>query len=214
MSQPIGILANLPRELKYLARPAMRYGIYQFDDDVAGFLERASNKDIATLSRVSERIDKDGHVEAIQEFLDHYPISQYRESARLYFLLGLLEAISEPDAGNDWNTVDNLISDLQRHGSFRLASERMWAARFLADFGQEAGTAIPQLRIAVSDEDLRVRVWAHFALAAIEGDVENHKQAIQEILAKCTQGDSLQDDEVLLACEVALSKLAELRQRH
>jgi HEAT repeat protein len=93
----------------------------------------------------------------------------------------------------NWNTVENHIKSLGKFGSYRLASKRTWAARFLAGFGPKAKSAIPALVKSLEDEDFRVRVWAHYALAVIEGDKEIHKAAIQQLAKYRTKVDTEAD---------------------
>jgi hypothetical protein len=54
----------------------------------------------------------------------------------------------------------------------------MWAARGLPDCGPDAFRATTALRVALHDEDERVRVWARFALARITTDAEIYMQQL------------------------------------
>jgi hypothetical protein len=148
----------------------------------------------------------------VGEFFDTYPITEHVESANLYWLFGIMgEAGLKLDFEN-WNTVERHIKSLGRFGSFRLGSERAFAARFLADFGVQALPAIPALRRALQDEDLRVQVWARYALAVIEGDRETHEEVVREIYSQHDQKDEMgchRDDVGGEACE-ALEKFREL----
>ena len=90
------------------------------------------------------------------------------------------------------------MGKLKRHGSYRFASERMWAARSLPDYGPPVRRAIPLLRICLNDEDFRVQVWAHVALALIDGNADDHRKAIDRIRrGRIPQGKHPQDSEAL-----------------
>lgn len=188
----------------------MKYGIHQFDDDVHRFLENASEDDLNALASIAERVRLEDHDDLIGRFLDEYPITDYEESANLYFLFGLIDAAGVAPEDDSWNTVENHIKSLQKHGSYRLASERIWAARILPEFGLDAQPAIPYLERALLDDDLRVRVWAHYALAMISGERPRHEQAIRAILADHDARDDMDLlDDVGTQAEEALEKLAE-----
>lgn len=211
MSSDIGVLTKLPDELQYLIEPAMKYGVFQSHDDIVRFFQTVTDTDREMLSSVADKIRVNGHLDSIEGFLDQYEMTQYPESAKLYFLFGILDEMGLKFERPDWNTVERHIESLGRFGSFRLASKRMWAARFLVDFGQEARKAIPRLRQALDDEDLRVQVWAHYALAVIEGGRAEHERAIKAIFAKHDQRDELDVyDEIGSEAEAALEKLREL----
>jgi hypothetical protein len=206
--------SNLPEELEYLIEPAMKYGRHQGLDEVNEFLRNASEDDLEELACVAERIRLNDHNELIGEFMDRYPMPEHTEAARLYFLLGLLEPAGVQPEDKDWNTVERHIEALSKHGSFRLASERMWAARFLAEFGEDASPAIPHLQKALQDEDLRVRVWAHYALAVLQGDCAKHLKAVREIFAQHNQKDELDlYDEIGEQAHEVLDRLRELERK-
>ena len=210
MDERSGSFANLPHELDYLVEPAMKYGVHQFEGDVFSFVQNATESDMEELARVAELVRLNHHEDLIGRFLDEYPITDFAESANLYFLFGVIDAADVAPDDDSWNSVDAHIESLQRHGSYRLASGRMWAARFLADFGPEARAAIPHLSQALQDEDHRVRVWAHFSLAVIVGRREEHADAIRAILASHNVRDGFNLlDEVGSEAEAALARLAE-----
>lgn len=188
----------------------MQYGRYQFDDEIDSFLQTATENDLNVLAQIAERVQLNKHQELIDDFLDEYAITEYSESAKLYFMFGVIDAADVTPEDDSWNTVYEHIKSLQKHGSYRKASERMWAARFLADFGPEAKPAIPFLEIALKDDDLRVQIWSHFALAKLIGDREIHKQAINTIFAQHQNKDEFGDfDEIGMEAEEALEKLFE-----
>lgn len=181
MAHQTGSFKHLPQELDYLIEPAMTFGRFQFDDDVDDFLDRASDDDMEQLARVSEQMVLNKHRDSIDLFLDHYPITDHEESANLYFLLHLLDAAGFATEDEDWNTVERHIESLGKFGSPRLDAKRMWAARFLADFGDDAREAVPALHRATDDSIADVRVWAHYALAIITGDRSSHEESIRSL---------------------------------
>jgi hypothetical protein len=91
-SNNIGVLSTLPAELAYLAQPAMRFGIYQFEDHVGAFLSAASNEDMEELARLAERVKFNDHFTLVNDWLDRYEMTEYREAANLYFLFGVMDA--------------------------------------------------------------------------------------------------------------------------
>jgi hypothetical protein len=93
MSKPnIGILAKLPPELAYLAEPAMRFGVHQFDGQVAAFLASAAPEEMGELARLAERARLGNHYARVNEWLDKYDMTKYEEAANLYFMFGLMDA--------------------------------------------------------------------------------------------------------------------------
>lgn len=193
MDTPLGVLAHLPSELEYLVEAALKYGVHQDDVERGEFLKRMNDEQIEDLARVAERYRLSEHHDLVGSFFDKYPITAYPESAKLYWLFGFMNEAGLRLSPEDWNTVDRHIESLSKFGSFRLASERAHAARFLSEFGEKARPAIPFLRRALVDEDLRVRVWAHFALAMIDGNRPEHEQAIREIYSKHGRRDKAGD---------------------
>lgn len=191
MRKSIGVLKNLPPELEYLIEPALKYGIHYDDDDRFEFLQRATPDEMAELTRIAERYRKNEHADPVGDFFDDFPITDYPESAKLYWLFGIMGDAGLPLDPENWNTVERHITELGRFGSFRLASERASASKFLADFGEQARPAIPALRLALEDEDFRVRAWAHYALAVIEGNRAEHEQAVRDIYAQHNEKDEL-----------------------
>ena len=159
------IFSQLPDELQYLAEPADKYGRFQFDADIVKFLESASESDIETLTRIAERYEWNQHDVKFQAFLDRYPITDHKQSAQLYFLFLVIDAAGIFVDGPDRDPVVSYMEDLERFGSVRLASKRMLAAGFLANYGLDAKLAIPLLQRARMDEDHRVRVWANCTLS-------------------------------------------------
>jgi hypothetical protein len=181
MGKTIGVLAKLPEELDYLIDPALKYGVHQTDDDHFDFLHRATPDEMEELASVAERYRLSEHHDQVADFFDAYPITDHAESAMLYWLFGLMGVAGLPLSTENCDTVERHIAALRRFGSFRLASERANAAMLLAAFGRDATPAIPDLRRALHDEDLRVQVRAHFALAVIEGNRIEHQQTVSKI---------------------------------
>jgi hypothetical protein len=211
MGKSIGVLRNLPTELDYLIDPALKYGVHQTDDDHFEFLKRATPEEMDELASVAERFRLSEHHDQVADFFDAYPITEHAESAKLYWLFGLMGDAGLPLSPENWDTVERHIDSLRRFGSFRIASERAHAAMLLADFGKDAAQAIPDLRRAVQDEDLRVQVWAHYALAVIEGNCAAHEQAIREIYSRHNKKDPIgcHVDDVGEDAAAALEKLGE-----
>lgn len=205
-----GSFVHLPLELEYLIEPAMTVGVNHFDADINRYLDNATDEQWESLESLSEKIHQKGHMEAIDLFLDEYSITEYKESANLYFLFAVMDAADVLPKDGSWNSVDNHIKSLGKFGSYRLASGRMWAARFLADFGYRAKTAVPYLKKALNDEDERVRVWAHYALLIIDGDRDEHEAAIRQIYSQHDERDDWDMlDYVGMEAHAALEKLAQ-----
>jgi hypothetical protein len=211
VKKPIGLLANLPPGLEYLIEPALKYGVHQDDVERGQFLQRIPTEDLEELACVAERYRLSEDHDLVGEFLDKYPITDHAESANLYFLFAVMDEAGLQISPENWNSVERHIRSLGKCGCFRLASERMWAARFLADFGDEARSAIPHLRRVTEDEDLRVRVWAHYALAIIEGRRQEHELAVRTIFLRHNDKDEIGEyGTVGMEANAALEKFREL----
>ena len=92
MSTPIGILRELPCELAYLAEPAMRFGVYQFDNDIDRFLAHANDTELSQLAAIAERVRLNDHFPVVNDWLNDHEIDKHAEAANLYFLFGLMDA--------------------------------------------------------------------------------------------------------------------------
>lgn len=92
MPKDIGCLQELPPELAYLAEPAMKYGVHQFDDDIDRFLANATDAEIAELKALAERVKVNGHYPAVNDWLDEHEIDEHEEASNLYFLFGIMDA--------------------------------------------------------------------------------------------------------------------------
>jgi len=91
MPADIGALDHLPPELKYLIRPAFKFGRHQFDSSMFNFLDRASRSDMQELSEIADRVKTNNHYDDVNEFLDRYSMTDHEECANLYFLFGVMD---------------------------------------------------------------------------------------------------------------------------
>lgn len=87
----IGVLARLPADISYLAEPALKYGRYQFDDDIFEFLDHANDAESTELAALAQRVLVNSHYAAVNEFLDRHPITDHEEAACLYFLFLVMD---------------------------------------------------------------------------------------------------------------------------
>lgn len=75
---------KLPPELAYLAEPAAKYGALQFDDPIYEFLQGgmtpAEHSELIELGKLMS-----GDWDAIEKWLDAYPMTEHLEAARVYF---------------------------------------------------------------------------------------------------------------------------------
>jgi hypothetical protein len=75
---------KLPAELRYLAGPAEVYGPLQFDDPIYDFLRhRMTAEERDELRALSRRFGQDW--EAINRWLDEYPMTIHPEARLVYF---------------------------------------------------------------------------------------------------------------------------------
>ena len=88
---PPTILTRLPPDLHYLIAPALKYGRHQFDEQIFAFLDRATAAEKDELRRTAERHGRRNDAAAVNAFLDEYPIDEYEDAARLYFLFGVMD---------------------------------------------------------------------------------------------------------------------------
>ena len=93
MSTPnIGILSKLPPELAYLAEPAMRYGVHQFDKRMDRFLRSASRAEMDELARLAEKVRLNNHYPRVLAWLKQPEVSGQEEAENLYFMFGVMDA--------------------------------------------------------------------------------------------------------------------------
>lgn len=206
MGRTIGVLASLPSDLEYLIGPALKFGIFQADDDSRSrFLQRATAAERSELAETAKRYRESAHHELVAEFFDRYPIDKHPEAAKLYWLFGLMGEAGLKISSEAPESVSGYVKSLAKRGSNRLTAERALAARFLPDLGEDAKIAVPALRMALQDEAVEVRIWAHCALARLEGDAGEHEAAIKGYLAGLKKRRRERGIEVLIAgAEAAL----------
>jgi hypothetical protein len=84
---------KLPGDLRYLAEPAEKYGKYQFDEEIDGFIETMTVAQRAELKVVADAMQRNR--ETINEFLDKYPMTEHKEAALVYFLEHLIAMIND-----------------------------------------------------------------------------------------------------------------------
>jgi hypothetical protein len=89
--QGIGVLIHLPDTLSYLIGPAMKYGRYQFENQMSQFLEHATSDELEELAIIAERVLVNDHYPEVNRFLDRYRITEHEEAANLYFLFNVLD---------------------------------------------------------------------------------------------------------------------------
>lgn len=81
--------SKLPVPLRYLAEPAETYGSLQFDDPIYEFLQdRMTPAEQVQLRELSQRYDQDW--DAINSWLDEFPMTEHREAGLVYFTGHLL----------------------------------------------------------------------------------------------------------------------------
>ena len=89
----IGVLSELPEELKYLIDPAMKYGIYQFNADIDRFLDHMTDEEEEFLTSVLRKYDSKNHYDLLRPFMKEYCMTEHKQVARLYFLFSVLDAM-------------------------------------------------------------------------------------------------------------------------
>ena len=139
-----------------------------------------------------------------EEWADRESLTTCDELAYYYFTFMLADEIGISTQTIEYDTLDILLKDLSKYGSYKRASNRMHAAKFLGFKGQEAEEALSILEKMLLDEDYRVRVWVNFAIATITGEYAKYKHTIQRLAED--KGD---EDEgwVRLEAEAALEEL-------
>jgi hypothetical protein len=83
--------SKLPQELRYLAEPARKFGVYQFHDDIVEFLEGITETELTELRKVNNRIKQDH--QKIKDWLDCHRITEHREAQLIYFMFGVLDSV-------------------------------------------------------------------------------------------------------------------------
>lgn len=83
--------SKLPASLAYLQEPAEKYGALEFETRIFDFLDGASEEEMNELASLAERIRLGGDIDAINRWIDRFPITEHEEGARVYFLLLVLD---------------------------------------------------------------------------------------------------------------------------
>ena len=78
--------------MAYLAAPALRYGVHHFDEQMDRFLESASDAEMEELAALAEKVRLNNHYPLVNAWLGKHPITDFKESAHLYFMFGLMDA--------------------------------------------------------------------------------------------------------------------------
>ena len=206
----LSILDNLPSALIYLKEPAWRLGTLQFDDQVQQFIDDLGDNDFSELRQIADTIRVNRHLDFINSFIDEYPMKAHEGSARLYFFVNLLTSLGLELEESRQVDLQALIAELSLNGNEKDAVNRMWAVRRIAELDIDSDTelALPCLNQALSDPDLRVRVWAHYAIARITGEKHGHLRAIEAIYDQHSTRDCLDLlDEIGAEAEAALELL-------
>ena len=82
----IGVLENLPEEIRFLAIPAMRFSVETVDE--------ITENDRKELERIAQRMRKGNFFKLIDAFLDKYHMGKYEECRRLFNLFRLLDRLN------------------------------------------------------------------------------------------------------------------------
>src|SRR5690349_17520799 len=83
--------STLPAELAYLSAPADKYGAIQFESAIDAYLDGAGEGEMDELGALAERIRLHRDLDATNEWIDRFPLTEHPEAARMYFLLLLLD---------------------------------------------------------------------------------------------------------------------------
>ena len=84
---------KLPEDLWYLASPAERYGVIQFDAEIDEFADAMDERARAELQAIAARVDR--NEKQIDGFLDEYSMTEHREAKLVYFLTYLIATLRE-----------------------------------------------------------------------------------------------------------------------
>lgn len=145
--------------------------------------------------------------EEVQQWIDVHPFSD--NAGRLLWLISLVDALELLPSDPEWKRPERLLRRLSRFGSFRVASNRMWACRFLADMPDSAIQAIPVLLAVVeADPDVRVRAWAAVALYCLGNREKDWKGYVNGL---DVSGDPQHSGGIQIALDGAKASLSKLR---
>ena len=81
---------KLPADFQYLCRPAMRFGIYQFDEHIQRLAREISEEESAELAQLARRVRQAGELERLWSWRQ-----QHRESPEEQLIAGLIQVIQE-----------------------------------------------------------------------------------------------------------------------
>lgn len=170
---------DIPSQLQPFLPMVMKWGAIEGDGERYNLAEAAEADPIALaeLKAFNDAWTPDIGW-AYEDWSDRVSMTENKVVARFYFALLLLDELGfKLPRDEQLDPVDELIEQLSSHRD----TERAWAARKLPDFEGEAGRAIPQLQAALDDSSVSVRIWAHYALARLNGDASEHREAIQTL---------------------------------
>ena len=178
--------AKVPAPLRHLVPAVQRWGAVIGDGERYNVADAADADDrlIAELERFAASWTP-AVSRAYEAWSDDVSITDSHEAAKFYFTLMLLDELEIRLPQNRGDPVEEAIRSLGKMKGLSAVADRMWAAQELAERGEESKAALPALReAAASDPAPHVRAWAHAALALIEGNEEERRRAIREILAE------------------------------
>jgi hypothetical protein len=125
-----------------------------------------------------------------QEWLKRTTIEACPELARFYRAMQLIDELGMYVPGRprgDW--ADWEIACLSKHGSEHRENMRTLAARNLMLCDHAAERVVPELRKALDDPHLPVRICAHASLAVLTGERAHHRAAIKRIRRQCNPAE-------------------------
>lgn len=201
----------VPEALRPFLPFVERWGAIRGDEERYALADRAESSPEA-MREIEEFCAAWGpeHANALERWLDRVSITDNETAARFSYTFLLIDELDLelPRLRDGRDRVDVLLEELDGFGSERKDSLRMWAARSLPKYGDDATRAVPRLFLCLADPDLRVRIWAHAALARLEGDEAGHTAAIAEL------GRSSADGGIAREAEEALEELDRTPQEH
>lgn len=184
MNSRFGI-TRVPEPLKRFAELACSWG-ERLEGGFSEELIERTQSDTDAMAELKAFVNAFTRAEwdALDEWRDRTRLMGLRE--RNYFEL-LIQLVDELNLWPPYMqpSIEDLISNLQRHGGLGMASKREIAAMYLAKRHAEAESAVPYLQPLLTDLDFRARVWAHCALGRITGERDRHRIAILAIQRAC-----------------------------
>lgn len=176
--------SHVPASLQRFIPLAEKWG--EPDDERRDQLARKLAGDdgaLAELMPFAEALETHECISALDAMGDAEVVTP--EFRRFDGLMGLIDDLDLYPLCPPVDRVQEALWQLSRFGSWARASGRSFAAWDLAYCGPPGTIAIPRLEAARQDEDLRVRVWAEFALGWLTGVKDAHRKAIDFIRSKC-----------------------------